>query len=68
LECVAAIKIKTCLYLQNKINLVSENIGNILYVHFFQLNKGSRELTHHRFLILWHFTKCLSKTFLEMGL
>ncbi len=27
LECVVAIKIKICLYLQNKIKLVSENIG-----------------------------------------
>jgi len=31
-ECVAAIKIKTCLYLQNKRNkLVSENIGGNIF-------------------------------------
>ncbi len=32
LECVAAIKIKICLYLLNKIKLVSENIGIFLFV------------------------------------
>ncbi len=32
LECVAAIKIKICLYLQNKIKLVSENNGIFFFV------------------------------------
>ncbi len=38
LECVAAIKIKICLYLQNTIKLVSGNIDFSLY--FCQLSKG----------------------------
>jgi len=63
---VAAIKIKTCLYLQNKIKSVSENIGNIFF-YICQLSIGSREWTNHSFFFFFAFYK-MSPTILEMGL
>jgi len=51
LECLAAITIKTGLYLQNKIKLVSDYIGNIFC-------KVQEIKQNHRFMILWDFTQC----------
>ncbi len=40
LEYVAAIEIKMCSYLQNTFMLVNENLGNLFFLYFCQLNKS----------------------------